>query len=118
MEKTWKPTVSGILNVITGSLMLIGSILLIIGYLCFTSGITVIPGIEAYPAAWIAPTVIIILAVYTFVIGVLSLIGGIYALQRRKWGLALTGSIAAIFGSQLFGILATIFTAMSRNEFE
>ena len=118
MNKTWKPTVAGILNVITGSLMLIGSILLIIGYLFFTSGITVIPGIEAYSAAWVAPTVIIILAVYTFVIGVLSLIGGIYALQRRKWGLALTGSIAAVFGSQLFGILATIFTSMSRDEFE
>ncbi|MFC1913425.1 hypothetical protein ACFLX7_04465 [Chloroflexota bacterium] len=118
MKKTWKPTVAGILNIVTGSLELTGSILFVVIYLCYTSSNQFIPGLEACPAAWVAPTVIIIVTVFMIIVGVLSLIGGIYAVQRRKWGLALTGSIAAIFGSQLFGMLATIFTAMSRDEFE
>jgi len=48
----------------------------------------------------------------------LPLIGGIYAVQRRKWGLALAGSIAAIFGSTPLGIAAAIFTALAKDEFE
>jgi hypothetical protein len=46
------------------------------------------------------------------------IIAGIYALQRKKWGLALAGSIVAIFGSSIMGVLATIFIALSKDEFE
>jgi len=50
--------------------------------------------------------------------GILPIIVGKYALQRRNWGLALAGSIVAIFGSSLMGIAATILTALLKDEFE
>jgi len=50
-------------------------------------------------------------------LGILPLLGGIYALQRRKWGLGLAGSIAAIFGSIPLGIVATVLMALAKDEF-
>jgi len=54
----------------------------------------------------------------------LALVGGIFALQRRRWGWALAGSIAAVFASIPIlrflpvGIVAIIFTAIAKDEFE
>ncbi len=59
-----------------------------------------------------------IAAVFLLIVGILPIIGGIYALQRKKWGLALAGSIVAILGSSILGILATIFMVMAKDEFE
>jgi hypothetical protein len=51
-------------------------------------------------------------------VGILAIVGGIYALQRKIWGLALAGSIAAFFPSWILGIAAIVLTALSKNEFE
>ncbi len=125
MEKTWKPTAAGILNIIAGVLSLLGAIGVIIGIIVFVF----VGSVPFLAYMWedlgdlgIGPNFLIIIlviaAIFSAVLGIFPLIGGIYALQRKKWGLALAGSIAAIFGSTLFGILATIFTAMSKDEFE
>ena len=50
-------------------------------------------------------------------IGVVALIGGIFALKRKAWGFALTGAILAIFCGGVLGILATIFVSKRRKEF-
>ena len=50
-------------------------------------------------------------------LGVVALIGGIFALRRRLWGLALTGAILAIPCMLPLGILATIFVSIRRREF-
>ena len=64
-------------------------------------------------------TILIIIAVTMAILGILAIIGGIYALQRKKWGLALTGSIAALFPVVgLLGIAAIILTLLSRDEFK
>ena len=52
------------------------------------------------------------------ILGVVSIAGGIFAIRRQVWGMALTGAIAAFLPSGILGILAIIFVAMSRNEFE
>ena len=57
-------------------------------------------------------------AIFLAIVGILPLLGGIYALQRRKWGLGLAGSIAAIFGSTPLGIAATVLMALAKDEFE
>lgn len=46
---------------------------------------------------------------------IFALIGGIYALQRRKWSIALVGAILSIY--TLFGIIALIFLILGREEF-
>jgi len=46
-------------------------------------------------------------------------VGGVYALQRKKWGLALVGSIAAFFPPKwILGIAAIVLTVLAREEFE
>ena len=52
---------------------------------------------------------------------VVALIGGIYALRRRRWRLALAGAIcAALPGMQLGlpGIVAIVFISLTKQEFE
>jgi integral membrane sensor domain MASE1 len=48
----------------------------------------------------------------------LPLLGGIYAAQRKNWGLALAGSIVAILAVAPFGIVSTILVASSKKEFD
>ena len=62
--------------------------------------------------------ILILVAIFSAIVGILSLLGGIYAIKRKKWGLVLAGSIAAIFSSTALGVLSTIFTAIAKNEFE
>ena len=51
-------------------------------------------------------------------VGTVTIIGGIFALRRRVWGLALASAILAIFSMTPLGILATIFVSIGRKEFE
>jgi len=113
MEKTNKPTVAGILDIITGALELIWAICLFIGF-CVTSGACGIP-VGDVPA--FVPGLILGMAFISVIIAILCLIGGIFAVQRKRWGWALTGSIAAILSFFPLGIPAVIFTAQSRDEF-
>ena len=120
-QKTWKPTVAGILNIIVGSLRLLG----IFGV---TMAIVVLKTVsflwnqiepDLYPMTLeFVVAILAVIAVFLAVAGVLSLLGGISALQRRRWGLALAGSIASVIGPVLLGIPALIFTATSRDEFD
>ena len=52
--------------------------------------------------------------------GVLAVIGGIFALRRRSWVMALIGSIALTVTSSMSipGIAAVVLTVMARDEFE
>jgi hypothetical protein len=49
--------------------------------------------------------------------GVLGIIGGIFALKRKNWGLALAGAIAGTFTFFPCGIPAIIFVSLGRPEF-
>jgi hypothetical protein len=115
--------VAGILAIVSGASRIIGSIVAVLGIMFFipvamTQGPGPVPDMPNWMIPGVLSTVLIIGGAFILVVGILSLVGGIYAIQRKKWGLALTGSIAAIFGSSVMGILATVFTAMSKDEFE
>ena len=124
VQKTWKPTVAGILNIVAGVLSLLGAICVIIGSVLISVGSAPFPayGWGDLAALGIDRTFLIIIvgigAVFLANVGMWPLIGGIYALQRKKWGLALAGSIVAILGLTPLGIAATILTALSKDEFE
>jgi hypothetical protein len=51
------------------------------------------------------------------VFGILSLVGGMFAVQRRHWAWALVGSIAAIFCFFPLGVAAVILVIMAEKEF-
>ena len=57
------------------------------------------------------------IGVFYGLLGALGITGGVYALKRKYWGLALAGAIAGSITFFPCGIVAVIFTAMARPEF-
>jgi hypothetical protein len=104
MEKTWKPTVGGVLTIIGGTIeLIVGVVVAAIGSIGWFFGM-------AWFSAIGAPLIIV---------GIIAIVGGIYALKRKLWGLALVGSICALFGPWgLLGLLATIFVSLGKGEFK
>ncbi len=46
-----------------------------------------------------------------------AVIGGVFALRRKRWGLALAGAIGTLLTSPPLGIVALILLLSGRNEF-
>lgn len=114
MEKTWMPTVAGILDIVCAAFHLLA-------VLGLTIAIVATGGVPFCAGVWVPGNVTAILlsiAIPFAIATILALVGGISALQRKNWGLALTGSIAAFFPVGLLGIAAIILTVLSKNEFE
>jgi hypothetical protein len=52
------------------------------------------------------------------ILGIIAIIGGAFAVQRRVWLMALVGAICALMWPlTLLGILAIIFVSLSQKEF-
>ncbi len=101
-------TVAGILDIIDGSLKLLGASVLTI----------VIIGVLIGDGEGDALAILLAIAIPLAVLGILAIAGGISALQRKSWGIALAGAIAAALPFSLLGIAALILTALSREEFK
>jgi len=55
--------------------------------------------------------------IITLGLSILAIVGGVVALKRTSWGLALTGGICSLLVGGVLGILALIFIAVSRDQF-
>jgi hypothetical protein len=120
VEKTWKPITAGVLNIVSGGLQALGALVLIIAMIVIGNW-NAVDFIEAEDLPFVIPVLQLILGivlVFAIISAVIPIIGGIYALQRRKWGWALAGSIISIFGNLVLGVLATIFVSLGKEEFE
>jgi len=118
MDNTWMPKVAGILDIVAGAF---GLFIISIWALWFAAFSIFIPGdtadFDGFPMSLMA-IIFIPMAMFLLTASILAIVGGIYALKRKRWGLALAGSIAAFFGSSPLGVAAIIFTALSKKEFE
>jgi hypothetical protein len=115
MEKTWKPTAAGILTIIAGFLGLLIAVALAVGLGIAGTLAGLIPG---FPAAGF----LALIAVPGIILSIIAIVGGIYALRRRVWGLALAGAICALlftlpFLGWILAILAIIFVSLGKREF-
>ncbi len=120
VNKTWQPVTAGVLNIITGGLQAIVALGLIVGIILIGS-LDMSGFIDPADLPFVIPVLQLVLGigvVFTIVSAVIPIIGGVFALQRRKWGWALAGSIIAIFANLILGVLATIFVSLSKDEFE
>ena len=113
MERTSKPIIAGVLEIIAGVLGLLAAVSLFIG-VGVTNGSL---GIPLGPIPAFVPGLIKGLGFLTIILAILSLAGGIFALLRKMWGLALAGSIGAFFTAIILGIPAIILIALSKKEF-
>jgi len=119
-KKTWKPTTAGILIIIEGAFSLIGSFFMLMAGIIISAGSSWAGLSESDFGTMTAASVggiILFLAVFIFILALLEIIGGIFALRRKAWGLALAGAIAALLDLNPLGILSIIFLAMSKDEF-
>ncbi len=119
-NKTWKPIVAGVLNIIVGSLRL----MVVLGIIIAIIVINNTPfwnqiDDEVYPLTiGFVVGILVVIAVFFAIMGILSLLGGIFGIQRKMWGLALAGSIASVFGPFILGIPALVFIIISKEEFD
>lgn len=118
VQKTWKPTTAGILNLVAGVAHLIG------GIFFMAMGSWFGPMMSMYPIdprdITGAGVIFAVVGAGILVLGIVSILGGVFALQRRVWGLALAGAICALFippFGTILGILAIIFVSMGKKEF-
>jgi uncharacterized membrane protein YidH (DUF202 family) len=103
--KTWKPTVAGILSIIAGEFSIVGGVVAL-RHGALASRILFHPRLES-------------LAVVVIVLGIVAIVGGVCAISRQMWGLALAGAICALFPPSLcvLGILAIVFVVRAKKEF-
>lgn len=120
VKRTWKPTTVGILNIVSGALRALTAIGIIIAMIAI-GNINIMRYLPPSDAPFIVPligTILIVALVVSLLEAVFPIIGGIYAIQRKKWGWALAGSIVAILGVLPLGIASTIIVAIAKDEFE
>jgi hypothetical protein len=136
MGKAWKPIAAGILDIAGGILGGLGSVVAMF-FLLMEIGVTMGWG------GWGEPLYIV--SVSALLIGLIAIaclpfIGGVAAIQRRRWRLALAGAISVllslatacavfiimntspweifVFLLLLIGIASIVLTVQSKNEFE
>jgi hypothetical protein len=117
MAETSKATVAGVCDIVAGICGLVGGIPLLVLALVGAGVLSTIPEPEVRPLAIIPMALFLPLAILCFLSGVVAIAGGIAAFNRRRWGLAVAGSIAAIFGFFPVGIAAVVFTILAEPEF-
>ena len=101
----WQPLTAGILELVAGIPALIIGILIAAGLGMATTAFARIP---LWVSAIGAPLIIC---------GIVAIVGGIFALQKRRWGIALAGSILALFCALPLGIAAIAFVILGKEQF-
>jgi len=108
--RTNKPKIGGVLTIISGALASLGAV-------NYTVGFGDVSGLGKGDIPPFVPSIILGLPVLSITIGILALIGGILAMQRKRWGWSLAGSIAGTLSVLPLGIPAIILIALSKDEF-
>ena len=116
--------IGGILAIVAGALGGVGSlmgvlVMILVFSIAATDSIYYNDGYRYADGSFTVFMVIwIVVAVFFILVGALSIVGGIFAIRRKNWGLALAGAIAGIIAFFPVGVPAVIFVAMGKGEFE
>ncbi|OGO03588.1 MAG: hypothetical protein A2Y72_05500 [Chloroflexi bacterium RBG_13_53_26] len=116
-KKTRLSTVAGILDIVSGGFGFVSAFFVIIMIILMATDPYLPESDEADFMVFIL-AITVPMAIVQILAGILAIVGGMYALRRKKWGIALTGAIAAVVAFSLMGIAAVVLTALSRDEFE
>ena len=115
---TWMPLAAGILDLVAGvpALIVLTVGLGMLGGLI--GGLGGIPGVNV-------GAIMGAIAVPLIIFAIIAIVGGVFAIRRRTWWLALVGSICAflavlplILPAIFLGIPAIVFTVMGKKHFK
>jgi hypothetical protein len=115
MNRTSLPVAAGIICIVVGALSLIGGF--------FMSLFFSVMSASTYWEGTISSENVSVIAWVLFlpylVVCVLSIVGGVFALRRKTWGLALTGAICCLltWWAWMAGVAAIILVVLSKKEF-
>ncbi|MCL2679369.1 MAG: hypothetical protein FWF18_03710 [Dehalococcoidia bacterium] len=117
-----KALIAGILSIVSGVFSLLSTLILLV-MPAFTEAIindAASTASEPVPEGLLSflTAIYIVIAIFYFILGVLSIVGGIFACQRKRWGWALAGAIAAILSFTPIGIAAVILLSIGKQEFD
>ena len=105
------PLTAGVLDITAGAFAVIfGIVVATLGIL--GGGFVAVIGLPAI--GWIGAG----FAAIPLFVGIMAIIGGVYALKRRIWGLALAGTICSLLCVWFLGIPAIIFVILGKGEFQ
>ena len=117
--KTWKTKAAGVLAIVSGVLAVSQWV---------TVAVLEVLALGWLPMGTLAGLGAVVAAAFTIAIatGIVAIVGGVFALKRRRWRLALAGSICAIFSVVFLPILvnvplaiaAIVLVVLGRREFE
>ena len=119
--KTWMPKTAGILIIIAGAVGIgVGAWITFLGGALGMGGAAAGGFGEALASGILGGlgAIIGMFGAASIAAGIVAIVGGIFALRRRGWGLALAGSILAIFCMAPLGVLALIFLVLGTREFD
>jgi hypothetical protein len=118
MPGTSKATIAGVLSVLAGGSALLGGVVLVTLGIIGSGALVLVHDPDLPQVVKLLPLLFFYtLALLLFVSGGVALAGGVSALQRRGWGMALAGSIAAVLCMPPLGILAVILIVLAETEF-
>ncbi len=119
-----KATTGGILTIVSSAIGILTGLFYLIYPIWMSS---LLSSIESEPGYYgdraldsvMALTWAIFIAFFLFylILGGLGIAGGIAAIKKKAWGLALAGAIAASLSFYWTGIVAVIFVSMAQPEF-
>jgi len=131
MNKPWMPVVAGILDILSGAMGVAMGLFMSLHVHAAkvaqaASGATqkiaprVAPHLGSFPQMphLFFPGMGLAMGIAIAVIGVLAIVGGIFALKNKVWGLALAGSIGAVLTGRLLGVIALILIVLGRKDFD
>jgi len=103
----WMPLTAGILDLVAGVPVVIIGILFLAdaevpGWLSGVVGFGVL-----------TDTTVALVTIFA----VIAIVGGVFAIRKRTWWLALVGSIFAVLCAWILGIPAIVFTVMGKEHF-
>jgi hypothetical protein len=110
MDGRWKTITAGILELVSGAAALTGVLVLLF--------ISLIAGAFLHSTPYyVVLSICLLLALILLIAAMLAIIGGISSLRRTRWGLALAGSIAALFPWWPLGVMAIVLIVLSKENF-
>ena len=113
MKQTGRPKIAGILLIVSGSLGLVGVLIITFLVWAFSEGMAIGFGAPGNAPLWLIWIIGLIIAIPA----VVAVIAGAGAIKRRRWGLAIAGCVCAMLYFNVLGIPALVLLILAKEEF-